>query len=180
MADPLDHYKAKRASYHNFDDEDVDALIRLVEDARAEAERERQQRDYISLVAQRDIERLRAELAEQSRKLFLAYGDPPLPDHLLPDNLKDALAEIQRLRRYRSLGQIPRLDQLLDERDQARAEVERRLELLRSLEWAGRDGLWEACPACNGRQRDGHVGIGPERAPCWLAAELRPPDPPPS
>lgn len=56
-----------------------------------------------------------------------------------PDNLKDALAEIDRLRtevadlqdevarleRYRSFGQIPRLDQLADERDQLRAEVER-------------------------------------------------------
>jgi hypothetical protein len=93
---------------------------------------------------------------------------------------EEAQVEAERLRRYRSLGQIPRLDLLLDERDQAHAEAERRLGLLGRLEWAGRDGLWKACPACNGRQRDGHVGIGPERAPCWLAAELRPPDPPPS
>jgi hypothetical protein len=53
------------------------------------------------------------------------------------------------------------------------AEVERLRGLLARLEWSGRDGLWPCCPACNGHQRDGHVGIGPDRTPCWLAAELR-------
>jgi hypothetical protein len=51
-------------------------------------------------------------------------------------------------------------------------KVERHLGQLARLEWAGRDGLWPCCPACQGHQRDGHVGIGPERTPCWLAAEL--------
>lgn len=53
-------------------------------------------------------------------------------------------------------------------------EIDRLRGLLKRLEWAGRDGLWPSCPACSGHQRDGHVGIGPERAPCWLADELAP------
>jgi hypothetical protein len=113
---------------------------------------------------------------------------------------EEAQAEVDRLRRYRSLGQIPRLDLLLDERDQARAEVEewrqaagaeanladernreiRRLRgLLGRLEWAGqpvpgqRIGTQPRCPVCR-------VTNPPHDRGCWLAAAIRPtsPDPP--
>jgi hypothetical protein len=146
--------KAKVESLHDLDDEDIDLLIRLTEEAQA---------------------------------------------------------EVDRLRRYRSLGQIPRLDLLLDERDQARAEVEqlraevaewkqavgaeadladergrtiRRLRgLLGRLEWADKHIDWAAraydfnlassescCPACHAiaaREKRHEPG-------CWLAAELAP------
>jgi hypothetical protein len=146
----LTFIKAKRLSLNDLDDEDIDLLIRLAEEARA---------------------------------------------------------EVERLERYRSLGQIPRLDLLLDERDQARSEVEqlraevaeweqaadaeadladergrtiRRLRgLLGRLEWAGqpvpgqRIGTQPRCPVCR-------VTTPPHDPGCWLATAIRPtsPDPP--
>jgi hypothetical protein len=85
---------------------------------------------------------------ERNREVERLRGDP-LPDHLLPDNLKDALAEIQRLRRYRSLGQIPRLDLLLHERDDARDEAERLRGALRSV--LNHIGPHGAPPDCENR-----------------------------
>jgi hypothetical protein len=140
--------KAKHNSI-GLDDEDVLRLISEVEDLgaalqagtqaaadeaeeveqlTAEIERERQQRDYISLVAQRDIKRLQERLAEE---------------------------------------------------DAAEAVAERRLELLRRLQWACLDD-WppnapsvQRCPDCKFRQDQGHS------LDCELAAELNPPGAPP-
>jgi serine phosphatase RsbU (regulator of sigma subunit) len=137
----LTFIKAKRLSLNDLDDEDIDLLIRLTEEARA---------------------------------------------------------EVERLERYRSLGQIPRLDLLLDERDQARAEVERlraevaewkqaagaeadlanersrtitRLRgLLGRLEWVMGQWDWEACPVCRVVKAETEI----HNPGCWLAAELAP------
>jgi hypothetical protein len=80
--------------------------------------------------------------------------------------LQDCQDEVARLERYRSLGQIPRLDLLL-------AENERLRDLLGRLEWAGfvrlaheHIGDPPACPICGSERQAGH------RPHCWLAKEL--------
>ena len=91
--------------------------------------------------------------------------------------------EVARLERYRSIGQIPRLDLLLAERDQARDENEQLRGLLGRLEWAG-VLHWSldqaACPVCGNTQQEGHRAVGPHwRRGCELAAALGPTDDPP-
>jgi hypothetical protein len=135
----------------------------------------------------------------------LIIGDSPFADGLHGDQIRWLIGEVERLsdeverlERYRSLGQIPRLDLLLEERDQARAEVkrlreqlaeedaaeavaERRLELLGRLEWAGgmyskiAGGPVNICPVCHQWRT-----LATHRADCELAAAIRPTSPDPS
>jgi hypothetical protein len=119
----------------------------------------------------------------QPADLTPQLADPPFPDHRLPGNLKDALAEVERLRKnlqdaYRVTGKLREQRQTAEaEVERLRAEVEdlgralasgieaardeaneaeRRLELLGRLEWAGEDvGSGPRCLVC-GASRDHH------------------------
>jgi hypothetical protein len=99
------------------------------------------------------------------------------------DDLHRERASVQRLQQHLALS-LAREQQAQDalnrqraRADHAEGEAERRLGLLRRLEWVNDDGI-PVCPVCSGLKEppayppDYPVGHDPEG--CWLAAELEP------
>jgi hypothetical protein len=102
------------------------------------------------------------------------------------DDLHAAHQSVQRLQQHLALS-LAREEQAQDALDRQRAradhaegEAERRLGLLRRLEWAGPAPMVPqvGCPACRrwrtGATRPGGVPDGHDPEGCWLAAELEP------